>query len=273
MQHALPIERLFKESPAVAVILATNVLLFALKWMLSPDSAAVDNPLDALLALHFPYQADFHLWQFLSHMFMHGNVTHIAFNMFGVYTFGSLLEQVWGTKRFLVFYLVAGLGAGLIYTGVNVYEFGTFIDYLSVHNVSTESIQSFLATRSPSAELSSRLTIDELVTFYSIYNGSMLGASGALYGILVAFAVLFPNGKIMLIFLPVPIKAKFFVPAIVGFDLFSELTGFSIFGGGIAHTAHIGGALIGFILMMYWKKDLPKIPEYPEPEDESSERY
>ncbi len=242
--------------------------MFAIKWLLEPQAAPgqalQDNPLDVLLALHFPYQADFHIWQFFSHMFMHGNITHILFNMFGVFTFGSLLEEVWGTKRFIVFYLIAGLGAGLIYTGLNVYHFGTYIDQLAAFNVSAESIHTFLVTRIPSSDLTSHLSIDELVNFYRIYNGSMLGASGALYGILVAFAVLFPNAKVMLIFLPVPVKAKYFVPAIIFFDLFSELTGFTIFGGGIAHTAHIGGALIGFILMMYWKKDLPKIPRYSE---------
>ncbi len=273
IQHLHPIKRLFKESPAVVALLASNILLFGLKWLLAPEATTAsphpDNPLDVLLALHFPNSPDFKLWQFFTHMFMHGNETHLLFNMFGVYMFGSLLERVWGTKRFIVFYLVSGLGAGLIYTGVNVYEFGTFIDYLGTYNVSTESIQSFLATRIPTSELTSRLTIEELLSFYSLYNGAMLGASGALYGILVAFAVLFPNAKLMLIFLPVPIKAKYFVPAIIGFDLFSELTGFSIFGGGIAHTAHIGGAIIGFLLMLYWKKDLPKIPEHPEPEDES----
>lgn len=193
---------------------------------------------------------------------------HLLFNMFGVYTFGNLLEYVWGSKRFIVFYLVAGLGAGLIYTGLNIYEFGTFIDYLQTENVSSHSIQQFLSTRLPDRSLASHLTIDELKTFYSLFNGIMLGASGALYGILVAFAVLFPNAKIFLLFLPVPLKAKFFVPALVLFDLFSEVTGFTLFGGGIAHTAHIGGALIGFTLMLYWKKDLPKIDpsEFLEPD-------
>ena len=253
----------------MVALLATNILLYAAKWLLAPEATAGNpfppNPLDSLLALHLPQHPDFGLWQFLTHMFMHGSETHLLFNMFGVFTFGSLLEQVWGTRRFVVFYLVAGLGAGLIYTGLNVYEFGAFIDFLASENVSAQSVQTFLATRIPSGELTARLSMEELRTFYSLFHGSMLGASGALYGILVAFALLFPNGKIMLIFLPVPIKAKFFVPAIVLFDLFSELTGFSIFGGGIAHTAHIGGALIGFVLMMYWKKDLPNVEPLLEP--------
>lgn len=203
-------------------------------------------------------------------MFMHGSPTHLLFNMFGVFTFGSLLEHVWGTKRFVVFYLVAGLGAGLIYTGLNVYEFGTFVDYLSINNVSTESINQYLTTRIPTSEIAAALKLEERQQFFFLFHVPMLGASGALYGILVAFAVLFPNGKIMLIFLPVPIKAKFFVPAIILFDLFSEITGFSLFGGGIAHTAHIGGAVIGFTLMMYWKKDLPKVLPYDdEPEEKA----
>ncbi|MBD5779318.1 rhomboid family intramembrane serine protease [Pelagicoccus sp. NFK12] len=204
-------------------------------------------------------------------MFMHGNEAHLLFNMVGIFTFGSLLEQVWGTKRFIVFYLSAGLGAGLIYTGLNVYEFGEYIDHLNAINVSAESIHAFLVGKLEPADITRALTYDERVDFYLIYNGSMLGASGALYGILVAFAVLFPNGKILLLFLPVPIKAKFFVPALILFDLFSEITGFAIFGGGIAHTAHIGGAIIGFVLMMYWKKDLPPLPEWEE-EHEEEER-
>jgi len=234
--------------------LAVNIALFL--WKIFSEPAKGTNPVDDLLALHFPLNDGLGMWQFVSHMFMHGHFAHIAFNMFGVFTFGSILERVWGTKRFLIFYFAAGLGAAAIHTGVNVYEFGTYVDYLETRGVSPNQIQLFLDYKINLPYLS----IEEAKTFRGIYWGRMLGASGALYGVLVAFALLFPNAKLALIFLPVPVAAKFFVPALILLDLLSIYTGFSLFGGGIAHFAHVGGALIGFLLMQYWKKSLPRYP-------------
>lgn len=210
-----------------------------------------------LFALYFPYNERLQIWQFVTHMFMHGNFTHILFNMFGVFTFGIHLERIWGAKRFLIFYFVSGLGAALIFTGINMYEFGTYVDYLASNNVAAESIQRYLELGSPQTSFLRYLNPEEQTEFLSIYWGSMVGASGALYGVLVAFALMFPDAKMMLIFLPVPVAAKIFVPILLLLDLFSGLTGFSLFGGGIAHFAHIGGAIIGFLLMMYWKKKIP----------------
>lgn len=244
-------------SPAVTGLLIANVLFFGLKLVFAPEQNFVRNPIDELFALYFPYNEHLRIWQFVTHMFMHGSFSHIAFNMFGLFIFGTHLEKLWGVKRFLIFYFLSGLGAGLIYTGINVYEFGTFIDFLNSRNVSPNAIQSFLEGRSNIPYL----TEDEMSTFYNLYNTPMLGASGALYGVITAFALTFPDAKMMMIFLPVPIAAKYFVPALLLIDLFSGLTGFSLFGGGIAHFAHIGGAIIGFLLMMYWRKQFPR-PTY-----------
>lgn len=155
--------------------------------------------------------AYFKPWQLVTHIFLHGSWSHLAFNMIGLWSFGRMVEKVWGGKRFLIFYLVCGIGAGVI----------------------------------------SQL-VDQFV-FNQAY-GATLGASGAVYGLLVAFALMFPNFKIMLIFLPVPIAAKYFVPVLLLIDLTAGLTGISIFGQNIAHFAHLGGALIGFIIVQVYRR-------------------
>lgn len=228
--------------------------MFAVTYMV-PD---MQTKMLALFALHFPTNPNMHWWQFVSHMFMHGNFAHILLNMFGVFTFGIHLERMWGAKRFLIFYFMAGLGAGLIYTAINFYEFSAFVDFLGSQKVAPQAIQAFLEGGTPQGQFLRYLNPEEQNSFLSLYWANMVGASGALYGVLVAFAILFPNAKLALIFLPVPIAAKYFVPALLLFDLFSGVTGFSLFGGGIAHFAHIGGAIIGFALMMYWRKTLPQ---------------
>lgn len=162
--------------------------------------------------------------------------------------FGQVLEKVWGAKKFLFFYLACGIGAALIYMLIQKYQFNALMGEVLSSGISSEEAKNLFASNRylpsiPSTETAGR-----------IFATPMVGASGAIYGVLVAFALLFPNHKLMLIFLPVPIAAKFFVPAILLLDLFSGVTGVSIFGGGnIAHFAHIGGATIGFILMMMWR--------------------
>ena len=160
-------------------------------------------------ALFYPTSEYFMPWQFVTHMFMHGGFMHILFNMYGLWAFGSPLEQLWGRNKFFFFYFSAGLGAALIYTIANY--------------------------------------------FFEDYNAVAVGASGAVYGVLVAFAMKFPNAKLALIFFPVPIAAKYFIPLIVFGDLFFGFTSYSV--GNIAHFAHIGGALVGFIISLFWKNN------------------
>jgi membrane associated rhomboid family serine protease len=216
---------------------------------------AVGPVVQEQMALYFPKNENFAIWQFVSHMFMHGSFMHILFNMYGLWAFGSPLEQMWGRNKFLFFYFSAGIGAGLIYTGVNYFQFQQVYQDLIGLGLTDVDIQSILETGKYNSDIVTYISAEKLNNFYSIFHVPAVGASGALYGVLVAFAMLFPNAELMLIFVPYPIKAKYFIPVIVGLDLFSGVTGFSIFGGGIAHFAHVGGAIIGFIIMWYWKKN------------------
>lgn len=200
------------------------------------------------LALYFPENQSFKIWQLASHMFMHGGLTHLLFNMFALFSFGVILEKLWGVKRFLFFYFTVGVGAAVMQLAVNYFLFANAMSDLSSTGLSEFEVKSMLEQGKYIP------TIEASETASRIFNTPMVGASGAIYGTLVAFACLFPNHKLILIFLPFPIAAKYFVPAILSLDLFSGITGFSIFGGNIAHFAHLGGALIGFILMVVWSR-------------------
>ncbi len=229
----------------VTALIAINILIFF-------ASNSVDS-LNTLLALYFPENNNFAPWQFVSHIFMHAGLTHLLFNMFALWMFGTQLETIWGGKRFLIFYFACGIGAALIYTAVNYYQFNSVYALLSQTGLNSFDIQSMIDERSyPPKILSEEQAIQLIGTFHT----PMVGASGAIYGVLVAYAFNFPNNKLILLFLPYPIAAKYFVPALIGLDLFSGVTGFSIFGGGVAHFAHVGGAIIGFLLMIYWRKKL-----------------
>ncbi|MBP9792919.1 MAG: rhomboid family intramembrane serine protease [Flavobacterium sp.] len=210
---------------------------------------------EKLLALYYFQNPSFKFWQPLTHMFMHGNLMHIFFNMFALYSFGSTLEHFWGGKKFLFFYLSCGLGAALIHSGVNFYHFQEGVNTLVSNGENKSEILKILATGQYNLNWEQVLSKADFENLIGAYATPAVGASGAIYGLLVAFAFMFPNAELMMMFIPVPIKAKYFVPFIVGMDLFSGVTGYSVFGGGIAHFAHIGGALIGFIMMWYWKKN------------------
>ena len=201
------------------------------------------------MMMYFPENANHRVWQYLSHIFMHGSVNHLLFNMLGLWMFGQILEKVWGYKKFLFFYLACGIGAAIFYMLIQKFEFNTALNLLEESGMTKrDSISMF-------ADGKYRIDIPQSENAGRIFATPMVGASGAIYGILVAFALLFPNHKLMLIFLPVPIAAKYFVPAILGMDLFSGFTGISIFGAGnVAHFAHVGGAIVGFLLMLMWRK-------------------
>jgi len=163
-----------------------------------------------------------------------------------------VLERQWGTRRFLIFYFLCGVGAALVHNGVNAYHFGVLQERLVAQGLTPDTIREVLDTGRgaipPGAEIKANL-----VALYGIYAVPMLGASGAIYGVLVAFGLLYPNAKLALMFIPVPIAARIIIPVLLALDLLSGVTGFSLFGGGIAHFAHLGGALIGFLLMLFWR--------------------
>ena len=237
-----------KSTDAIKHLIILNVIFFAATSFIGPS-------LSNWFALYFPENEHFGFWQFVTHMFMHGGFMHILFNMYALWAFGSPLEQMWGRNKFLFFYFSAGIGAGLIYTGVNYFQFNGVYNELISAGMQASDIQTLLETRSYNSRILDVIPEKKLAEIYQIYNTPAVGASGAIYGVLVAFGMSFPNAKLALIFLPVPIAAKYFIPVLIGLDLFSGVTGFSIFGGGIAHFAHVGGAIIGFIMMKYWQKN------------------
>ncbi len=207
-----------------------------------------------LLALHYFESDKFKLWQPISHMFIHGSLMHIFFNMFALVSFGSALEHFWGPKKFLFFYFTCGLGAALIHSGINYYHFHDGLNTLVLNGFKETEILNLINEGKFMTSWQAVLAPDTFENMIGALTPTV-GASGAIYGLLVAFAFMFPNAELALLFIPVPIKAKYFVPGIVLLDLFSGVTGYSIFGGGIAHFAHVGGALFGFIMMWYWKKN------------------
>ncbi|CAL2091577.1 rhomboid family intramembrane serine protease [Tenacibaculum sp. 190524A05c] len=251
---------------AIKHLIIINVILFFVPKLMGMD-------LTRILALYFPKNEYFGFWQYVSHMFMHGSEFHILFNMYGLWAFGTPLEQMWGKNKFLFFYFSAGIGAGLIYTFVNYYQFNDIYQQLISSGITVDEIDKIvnfsisnygdlidqcnaLLSRNPNIISYTGLGND-LAELYSFFNTPAVGASGAVYGILVAFGLAFPNAKLALIFLPVPIAAKYFIPLMIFGDLFFGVTKYSI--GNVAHFAHVGGALIGFIIAWYWKKNQFKI--------------
>ena len=187
--------------------------------------ATLINPtfMQDTFAMAYPLAQDFRWWQPLTHMFMHANFMHIFFNMYTLVMFGMVVERALGTKDFILFYLVTGFGAVLLHTGV---------EYLQVQS---------LLHQYPG------------VNPQQIYNSipGVLGASGAVYGVLVAFAMLYPNARMTLIFPPITLDAKWWVAIFIVIELVTGITGTRM---GIAHFAHLGGALFGFLLILYWRK-------------------
>jgi len=209
-----------------------------------------------LFSLYYFENPNFQYWQPVTHMFMHGGLMHIVFNMYALWAFGSPLEMQWGRNKFLFFYFSAGLGAAFIHSLVGYIEIHSVMEQLLAGGWSQGDIQNFLSTgQGGSNSILDHVSRESINSMYQNYHTPAVGASGAIYGVLVAFGMLYPNVELMLIFLPIPIKAKYFIPALILLDLFSGLTGFSIFGGNIANWAHVGGALFGFIMAYYWKRN------------------
>ena len=206
------------------------------------------------LELYFFDNPNFAYWQLITSIFMHGSITHLALNMIALWSFGQILERVWGAQRFLFFFLACGIGAGAISLLVNEFSFTNSYQHLVELGASAADLSRLTSQgqiTNSLLELSSR---EELSELYYLYNAPMVGASGAIYGILVAFALLFPDFKVQLIFLPIPIAARYFVPVLLLIDVVAGFTGFSIFGLNIAHFAHVGGAAVGGILVYVWMR-------------------
>ena len=212
------------------------------------------NKLYDLFALHYFNNSLFQIWQPITHMFLHGNFSHILFNMIGLWMFGSPIEQIWGRNKFIFFYISSGLGAAVLQMLYSYYDFNSIFEILINNGFNSEEILNTIKTRRYNTNWLSHISEKQLYHLNESFNLSMVGASGALYGILVAFAFLFPNISLFLLFIPIPIKAKYFVPILIAGDLFFGISNsFSI--GPIAHFAHVGGALTGLAMILYWKKN------------------
>lgn len=181
-------------------------------------------------ALFYPASPFFHWWQPVTHMFMHGGFGHLFFNMFTLYMFGSVLERVWGGKKYLLFYMVTGLGAALLHTGVEWLQ--------------TLHWQHIIQTGDPSAAIAATQSMRAMLSTPTV------GASGAIYGLLLGYAMLFPDSVMTLIFPPISMKAKWFVLVFAVIELLMGVLGSD----GVAHFAHLGGMLFGFILIRIWRK-------------------
>ena len=206
-----------------------------------------------LMALHFYLNPSFQVWQPVTHMFMHGSFNHILFNMFGLWMFGSPLEQLWGRQKFLFYYFSTGLGAAALQMIAYAFQFHSVSEVLNAAGYTTTNIIDSIAIGRLNPEWLAHVSRTQIQAAYDVYTTSMVGASGALYGIIVAFAFIFPNVNLYLIFIPIPIKAKYFVPLLILGDLFFGFTSYSL--GPIAHFAHVGGALTGFMMMYFWRRN------------------
>lgn len=208
-------------------LLIINILAFIAGWVL--ELRGIN--LDSVGGLHFFLASDFHLYQFVTYMFLHANLMHIFFNMFALWMFGRIIENVWGSKKFLFYYITCGIGAGLIQ---EIAQFVSLYFTINGQDPTVGFMDMFQVAGALSHQLNAWTTI---------------GASGAIYAILLAFGMTFPNERIFIFPLPVPIKAKWFVMFYVAIELFSA---FNAPGDGVAHMAHLGGMLFGFFMIRYW---------------------
>lgn len=212
-------------------LLIVNFLAFIATWVL--QQRGID--LTSMLGLHFFLASDFHIYQFVTYMFLHGGLTHIFFNMFALWMFGSVIERVWGPKKFLFYYICCGIGAGVAQE---------IVQYASY---TLEGISAYQYVNAGGVQM----TTDAYINLWTT-----IGASGAVYAILLAFGMIFPNERLFIIPFPFPIKAKWLVVGYIAIELFSAMSGSAMSGpdDGVAHMAHLGGMLFGFLLIRYWQK-------------------
>ena len=214
--------------PIVKNLIFINGLFFLATEFLFRDIG--DHGLQGILGLWPINHENFQPYQVFTHMFTHAGIAHIFFNMFGLWMFGRVLESVWGSKRFLLFYLVCGIGAAVAHMTVAYFQYEKVLGWIEIMKATGQT---------------ENLEILESGAYYAV------GASGAVMGVMVAFAYLFPNTELMLLFPPIPIKAKWLILIMVAFDLFGGLGRTS---DGVAHWAHLGGAAVGFLLVYIWNR-------------------
>ena len=223
-------------------LLAINVLMFLATIVM--ERKGID--LTGIFGLHFFKATDFAPYQFVTYMFMHGGFSHLFFNMFALFMFGRTLEYVWGPKRFLIFYIVAGIGAALVQELVGAVRYFYLVDGVEPDVLAIVFDEGALALRE-----GKNFILSNLAELNLVLNSQTVGASGAVYAILLGFGMLFPNERMYIFPIPFPIKAKFFV---IGYALIELFLGTMGSPDGVAHFAHLGGMLFGLVLILLWRK-------------------
>ncbi len=229
--------------PVVKNLLIINGLFFLATLVLS---SSVHYDLVGLFGLHYPLSQKFGVWQFITYMFMHAGFAHILFNMFALWMFGNTLENVWGSRRFLNYYLITGIGAGLVQVLVAYIRISTLEAALSPQNVQLVYSEGYEVL-----QRGMNYSDAAMASLNLIVNTPTIGASGAVFGILLAFGMMFPNSLIYVYF-AIPVKAKYFVMIYGGIELYSGIANSA--GDNVAHFAHLGGMIFGFLLIQFWKK-------------------
>lgn len=215
-----------RSSSAVINLIIINVLVFITQYMFG--GMQEESRVSDLFALHHFRSDEFRFHQIITHMFMHGSVMHLLFNMFALFSFGTMIERIWGPKRFLIFYFICGIGAALAQLGSYAYE-------LQVYDKMA-------------------MSLDQVIEYQgALRRNATVGASGAIMGVVAAFGYLFPNTEMMIIPIPIPVKAKWAVLGIIAIDLFSGIAGRP--GDNIAHFAHLGGAITGFLIVYFQNRN------------------
>ncbi len=234
--------------PVVKNLLIINGLFFLATISLQ-SGFKID--LNSMWGLYYMGSDKFEPFQFLTYMFLHGDITHLFFNMFAFWMFGNVIENVWGPKKFIIYYFATGLGAAFIHQLVQYVEVQMLIDKLTEAGVTMNMINEIIASGKYNTGLLGIVSESDLFTLYKTYNGSTVGASGSVFGILLAFGMLFPNALIYLYF-AIPVKAKWLVIGYGALELWSGIAANP--GDNVAHFAHLGGMIFGFILIKIWKK-------------------
>tara|TARA_B100001079_G_scaffold69557_2_gene59323 strand:+ start:4661 stop:5452 length:792 start_codon:yes stop_codon:yes gene_type:complete len=257
---------MFQLTPAAKNILIINGIIFILSDFVGLRSYIIES-----FGMRYFHSENFQPYQILTYMWVHGGFGHLFSNMFSVLIFAPILERVWGSKKFLIYYLATGIGAGILYSGINYYENYSFEVKVKSYeqNPSPESFRKLVLNNSSeyynqlydfidSYEQNPSNSNDNLSIAYANdllkvkSDVPMVGASGAVFGILLAFAMLFPNMELMLLFFPIPVKAKYVVLVYGIYELWSEINRMP--GDNVAHFAHLGGMLIGYLILKYWKR-------------------
>lgn len=258
-------------TPVIKNLLIINLIMFVITNIIHLPNL----DLQSLLSLYYPKSELFKPYQFVTYMFLHGGFLHLFGNMFALWMFGNVLERVWGSARFLTFYLVTGVGAALIHMGYTTWEFSKINEAINAFAASPNPDDFLMLLKDNFNGIYNDSVVLELYNQWSnnptqagyaenaayiiqaLYDAKMdiptLGASGSVFGILAAFGLLFPNTELMLLLFPVPIKAKYFVLLYAGFELYAGIQANP--GDNVAHFAHLGGALFGFILVKLWSRD------------------